>query len=178
MIVVTLGTIPYPFDRSVKWVKKLLDEGLVAETVFIQYGATDVSILQDYELVTTVSLLKADDLNQRIKQARLVISHAGQGSTRKLAAQAKSFVVLPRLAKYGEHIDDHQMRFSEGVESLGVKVCKDFNSLATAVINPPKPLNRDLFPGPKLGDFLAKKYNAVPSQQSADMPTRLMAGVD
>lgn len=159
MITVTLGTIPYPFDRAIHWLSSLLEEELITEPVFLQYGVTDISAIADNSLITALPLLPGRELAAHIEASRLVISHAGQGSTRKLAIQDKSFVVLPRLAQHGEHVDDHQLMFAEGVEKLGVTVCRTLEDLKTAINQPPPSLQKDLFAGEKLGDFLAEKYS-------------------
>lgn len=158
MITITLGTIPYPFDRAVNWLDLLLEKEIITEPVFLQHGVTDVSRLQRHELVTAAPLLPGAELAEKVRSSNLIISHAGQGSTRKLAVQRKSFIVIPRLAQHGEHIDDHQLLFSQGVDKLGVTVCTTLASLEKAIQNPPKPLRKDLFSGPKLGEFLAHKY--------------------
>lgn len=159
MITVTLGTIPYPFSRAIAWLNLLLEKEIISEPVFLQHGITDIKTVCSHRLITAVPLLPAQELAEKINASRLVISHAGQGSTRKLAAQAKSFVILPRLSEHGEHVDDHQLLFAEGVKQLGVTVCMSAEDLEVAVQQPPDPLQKDLFSGPKLGDFLAKKYS-------------------
>ncbi|MEL6778138.1 MAG: glycosyltransferase [Cyanobacteria bacterium J06597_16] len=172
MITLTLGTTPYPFGRALQWMHQLLEQEIITEPVFVQHGSTDIALLQAHERVSAAALLTAPELNEKISQSRLVISHAGQGSTRKLAAQNKSFVILPRLAKYEEHVDDHQLRFAEGVEQLGVTVCRNFDTLKKAVVSPPEPLNRELFSGPKLGDFLAQKYAPERVRKPVHPPVR------
>lgn len=166
MITVTLGTIPYPFNRAVRWLHFLLDKEIITEPVFLQYGVTDIKAVCEHKLVKAVSLLPSNELAEQISASRFVISHAGQGSTRKLASQDKSFVILPRLAKHGEHVDDHQLLFAESVEQLGVTVCQTIEALQAAIENPPWPLKKDLFEGPKLCDFLVKKY----SNSTSDVP--------
>ena len=158
MITVTLGTIPYPFERVISWLDLLLDREIIKDEVFLQHGVTDVSLLCRHKLVTSEPLLPAEKLAKKMHDSELIISHAGQGSTRKLSVQGKSFVIIPRLAEYGEHIDNHQLLFSQGVNNLGVTVCATIEELQQAIQNPPKPLQRDLFSGPKLGDYLAEKY--------------------
>jgi UDP-N-acetylglucosamine transferase subunit ALG13 len=158
MITVTLGTIPYPFDRTVNWINFLIKKEVIVEPVFFQHGFTKPKDLCDYELVTCVPLLPGKELAKKIEASRFVIAHAGQGSTRKLAVQDKSFVIVPRLPEYGEHIDNHQLLFAKGVENLGVKVCLTLEDLEMAICQPPLPLSKDLFASPKLGDFLAEKY--------------------
>lgn len=167
MITVTLGTIPYPFNRAVQWLNLLLEQEIITEPVFLQYGVSDIKALSNHQLVTAVPLLPAEELAEKIEASRFVISHAGQGSTRKLALQDKSFVILPRLAEHGEHVDDHQLLFAEGVESLGVTVCLTVEALRSVIKKPPASLKKDLFSGPKLSDFLVEKYpsHSIPTSR-------------
>jgi UDP-N-acetylglucosamine transferase subunit ALG13 len=158
MITVTLGTISFPFARAIHWVDHLIRCGTIAEDVFVQHGVSDVSQLTDYPQVTTVPIVPPDELDQRLISSRLVISHAGQGSTRKLASMNVSFVLLPRLAVYGEHIDDHQFEFAHSISDLGVTYCPSLESLEQAVLTPPKPLNEPLLNGPLLADHLIESY--------------------
>ena len=166
MITVTLGTIAYPFDRLIGWLDHLLQSGVIDEPLLLQHGATNCDLMKEHPLVDAVNLLPAKELNKRMLKSRLVIAHAAQGSTRKLAARNISFVVVPRLAEYKEHVDDHQMQFAEGVAQLGVTVCNTLDGLESAVLNPPAPLNKDLFAGPKLGDYLARKYSSATKERS------------
>lgn len=158
MITVTLGTIPYRFDRSILWLKALLDSGVINEPVFIQYGTSDISALIHHPLVTAESVVPQAKLKALINRSRLVISHAGQGSTRLLAAAQTHFVLLPRLAKHEEHVDDHQLMFARSVASRGVHHCVTFEALEQAVLNPPELCPPDLFAGPKLTAHLLKRY--------------------
>jgi UDP-N-acetylglucosamine transferase subunit ALG13 len=158
MIVVSLGTIPYPFNRALAWVKALIEKGSIAESVFIQYGTSDISSLLEYPLVTADAILDSKELTRLIDKARLVISHAGQGSTRLLAARGCSFILLPRLKIHGEHVDDHQLGFAQAVEAFGVQHCLSLEQLEQAVLNPPSPFQRTLFSEPKLSQHLIETY--------------------
>lgn len=158
MITITLGTNPYPFMRVIAWLKVLIDKKIINEPIFLQYGATDIGAVRDYKLVAAVSLLPYGDLLEKIKASRLVIAHAGEGSTRKLAPLNTSFVILPRLSEKGEHVDNHQSDFSQAVKTLGITVCHTIQDLELAILNPPQPLNKELISGPKLVDFLSKQY--------------------
>lgn len=167
MIVVTLGTIPFPFERAIKWVHELIKTGLISESVFLQHGTSEVAALVDNPLVTTSTVVESYKLIELIDQARLVISHAGQGSTRLLADRGASFILVPRLAKYGEHIDNHQLLFAKSVEKLGVKYCTEFSELAEVVTNPPERFQQSLFKDPKLVDHLVKAYPGRVSSASS-----------
>ncbi|WOD37417.1 glycosyltransferase [Nodosilinea sp. E11] len=158
MISVTVGTISFPFDRLIEWVSDSLEDGIIQEPVFLQYGCSNIERIEKHPLVTAVSKVSKEILQEKLDESRLVISHAGQGSTRYLSSRGMSFIIVPRLAKYREHIDDHQLLFSEAVEDLGVIACYSKEHLQDAIINSPVGVKRDLFDGPKLGEYLNKKY--------------------
>jgi UDP-N-acetylglucosamine transferase subunit ALG13 len=159
VITVTLGTINFQFDRLVHSIGSLIENGVINEHVFIQHGFSDASEIEKHPLVTTAHKVPAEVLSDRIAQSRLVISHAGQGSTRYLAAHNVSFVIVPRLAMFEEHIDDHQLDFAKNVSKLGVVYCEDVDKLSDFIDNPPAPLGKNIFDGPKLSDFLAEHYS-------------------
>ncbi|NEQ84136.1 MAG: glycosyl transferase [Moorea sp. SIO2I5] len=159
MITVTLGTIPYPFNRAIQWLRFLLDTKIISESVFVQYGVSDISPVFDHDLVTAKPLLESKELMKIVDDSRLVISHAGQGSTTALASRGACFVILPRLAKYSEHIDDHQLSFARSVEQFGVVHCLTLKELEQVIFKPPLPFQRKLFEEPKLADHLSSIYS-------------------
>ena len=159
MITVTFGTIPYSFDRAVNWLSILINKGIINEPLVVQYGITDIVVLQQYPQVTLYSIITKNEMEILVEQSRLVISHAGQGSTIFLAQKQSSFVLIPRLAAYREHVDDHQLWFAQSVEQFGVKNCLSLESLEAAIVNPPPPITKPLFNEPKLSDYLLGRYS-------------------
>jgi UDP-N-acetylglucosamine transferase subunit ALG13 len=160
MITVTLGTIPYSFDRAIAWLQTLLENRVINEQVFLQHGITDISRLASHPLVQTEPYVNLNQLINRVNHSRLVIAHAGQGSTQMLAAEGASFVLLPRLSIYKEHVDNHQLMFARSVGRFGIQSCSTIEELSRAIICPPPPLNKFLFEGPKLSDYLCETYPA------------------
>lgn len=158
MILMTLGTVSFPFDRAVLWLKILLDRGVISEPVFLQHGCSDVSILQGHPQVTLAPTVTLDELVKLIDSSSLIISHAGQGSTRLLAAKGAHFVLLPRLKRYGEHVDDHQLLFAQAVAALGIKSFLSLDELEKAVLEPPAYFQKEIFNTPKLSDYLLVQY--------------------
>ncbi|MEM9927482.1 MAG: glycosyltransferase [Cyanobacteria bacterium P01_D01_bin.50] len=160
MITVTLGTIPFSFDRAIGWLDSLLETGVISESVFVQHGITDVSALAKYMHVVTAPIVETSLLKKKVEKSRLIISHAGQGSTRGLANQGACFVLLPRLARYKEHIDDHQLWFARDVEKLGIPYCTSLEHLKLAVKCPPPSFKGQIFDEPKLAEHLMQIYPA------------------
>lgn len=158
MISVTLGTISYPFDRAVRWIKICLDKDMVTEPIFIQHGSTDVSSIIDHPLVTAKPIVSVDEWLDLVFNSSLVISHAGQGSTRMLAEKNARFFLLPRLAIYGEHVDDHQIMFAKSIKPTGITYCITIEEFQTMIASPPLPFKGNIFEGPRLAEFLLIKY--------------------
>lgn len=172
MITVTLGTIPYPFERSINWLKDLLDRGIIDEPVFLQYGTSNVDLLIHHPLVTAEAVIPQNQLKGMVNRSRLVISHAGQGSTRLLAAAQAQFVLLPRLAQHNEHVDDHQLLFARSVQKKGVHHCMTLADLEQAVLTPPPLCPQNLFEGPKLSAHLLQRYPVSPRRPPVMQPLR------
>ncbi|MEO0984903.1 MAG: glycosyltransferase [Cyanobacteria bacterium J06639_14] len=158
MITITLGTIPFPFSRAIDWIFDLLQQNIITEPVFLQHGISDISKLGRHPLVTAMPKTSYQHLVAMTQQSRLVISHAGQGSTRDLSNRGIQFVLLPRLAQYKEHIDDHQLTFAESILPQRDYYCLSREELAAAIQFPPPALEHPLLMGPDLSQYLRSVY--------------------
>jgi UDP-N-acetylglucosamine transferase subunit ALG13 len=118
LILVTLGTHEQPFERALELVATL--EG--GDEFLIQHGSTPPR--PDLLNGEWVDYLEFDDLLAKMRRANVVISHAGVGSMITALRNGKLPVVLPRLARFGEHVDDHQLQLAERFAAQGlVLVC-------------------------------------------------------
>lgn len=159
MIFMTLGTVSFQFDRAVNWLSVLLENDVISEPIFLQYGSSDPSRLLGHPLVTLEPIINARQITELVENSRLIISHGGQGSTRMLAAVGCSFILLPRLKKYDEHIDNHQLLFAKAVENFGIKSCYSLEEFKSAVLQPPPIFQGQIFQNPKLTEHLLKLYS-------------------
>jgi UDP-N-acetylglucosamine transferase subunit ALG13 len=169
MILMTLGTVSFPFDRAVLWLKILIERGVISESVFLQYGTSNISVLKGLSSITLEPTVTSAELSKLVDASRLVISHAGQGSTKMLAAKGASFVLIPRLKRYGEHVDDHQLLFTQAVANFGIKSFLSLNELEKTILNPPPYFQNNLFHYPKLTDYLTTQY--PPAQKTIQLIT-------
>ena len=159
-----LGTCPYPFPRLLEWIGDLVDRNSISKDqgLYIQHGYTPMpKSIQKYSWVKFTPSISKKELRRLIIESDLVVSHAGQGLTSELAKSNIPFVIVPRLKRFGEHVDDHQLYFAKSVEQFSVIHCLDFEQLEKAVENPPQELNISLFPGPKLVDYLINTYGDI-----------------
>lgn len=125
MIFLTVGT-QFPFDRLVKSVDLAFDTGLIDEEIIAQIGESSY----EPRNFNSVASLDKDLFDKRLKEASSVISHAGIGTIAMALDNKKPLLVMPRLAKYGEVVNDHQAaiarRFSELGYILAAYDSKDF----------------------------------------------------
>lgn len=98
MILVTVGTQKQQFYRIFEMVENLN----VEEQVIMQLGYT---VFNSKKHRTTKFL---DNFEEMVKKADIIITHGGVGSVIKALKLKKKIIIVPRLMKYQEHIDDHQ----------------------------------------------------------------------
>jgi len=114
MIFLTVGTL-FPFDRLVTAVDNAAAENLFGEDVIAQVGKGGVKCRN----IKCIEVLDKDEFDEYVKQASCLISHAGMGSITMALSHNKPLLVMPRMKKYGEHVNDHQLGTANKFEQLG-----------------------------------------------------------
>lgn len=115
-VVVTLGTTEsYGFRRLVEALIPLLPAGA---DVLWQVGATDVSGLP----IDAVDTVPAADLADAVAKADLVVAHSGTGSALTAMDAGRCAVLVPRLQRHGEHVDDHQLQIAGELHRRGLAI--------------------------------------------------------
>lgn len=105
LVAVLLGTDHHPFDRLVEYA-----EATTAWTTadwFVQHGFTARP-----DQLPSATMLGVDELGDLLRRARAVVTHGGPGLIMEARAAGHVPVVVPRDPAYGEHVDDHQLRFT------------------------------------------------------------------
>ncbi len=113
MIFVTVGSRNYPFNRLFKKLDELYEERLLTDSMFAQIG-TSTYRPKHYEYKDFIS---AEEFLMKIQEADIVVSHGASGSIMKALNAKKKVIVVTRLEKYGEHINDHQIQNNEAFSS-------------------------------------------------------------
>jgi UDP-N-acetylglucosamine transferase subunit ALG13 len=129
MILVTVGTGGPRFDRLLRAVDAIQPE----EELVVQHGPSAIRPRG----AECHGFFTFDQLVDKIKAARVVVTHGGVGSVMTVLAQGKQPIVMARLAEHGEVVDDHQLSFARRTAELGlVRVVGDELELAAALRNP------------------------------------------
>jgi beta-1,4-N-acetylglucosaminyltransferase len=115
VIFLTLGTFPLSFDRILVAIDELCGEGVISDELFGQIGLTKYTP-RHFRFVNIMGKEEYDDV---FNKADAIISHAGMGSISMALQRNKPLLVIPRLAKYKEVVNDHQVGTARKFESLG-----------------------------------------------------------
>ena len=130
MILVMTGTDVFPFGRLVDAVDELQRTGAVAEEIFLQLGSTPA----EPRHVRFERFLSFGRVLDEIRSASVVVTHAGAGTALVCLQQGKRPVLVPRLARYGEVVDDHQVPFANRMAEAGLAtVVHDVKDLGAAI---------------------------------------------
>ena len=123
MIFVTLGSQKFPFDRLLRVLDEQAQNGL---EIFAQTGASAYTPVH----FAHKPFLDADEYANAMERADIVITHGGTGAIIGAVKRGKKVIAVPRLARYGEHVDDHQLQIIRTFADLGLILpCEDLDEL-------------------------------------------------
>ena len=121
--VVVLGTMPnHEFPRLLARLAPLL--GPEVETLW-QVGVTRA----DRYGIEARRFVPADELQAAMRDADVVVAHAGVGTALDALDAGKHPVLVPRRLAHGEHIDDHQIQIAELLAARGLVSVHDADDL-------------------------------------------------
>lgn len=107
MIFVTVGTHEQPFNRLIEKVDDLVNDGTIKEKVVVQTGFSTYKP----QYCEAHKMMSFDEMQQALRDARLVITHGGPSSFIEALQFGKVPIVVPRMEKYHEHVNNHQVEF-------------------------------------------------------------------
>lgn len=130
MIFITLGSQKFQFNRLLKAVDELVAAGKIKDEVFAQIGYSDYKPMNyKYE-----QFLDREKFSQVMDKAEIVITHGGTGAIIGAVKKGKKVIAVPRLAKYGEHVDNHQLQLVGQFKELNlICECQDCANLEEAI---------------------------------------------
>ena len=130
MILVTLGTQDKSFDRLLKAVDKEIKNGNIKEEVIVQAGYTKY----ESKNMKIFDYVSEEDFKEYIDKCNVLITHSGVGTILNGIENGKKIIVVPRLSKYKEHHNDHQVEIAEEFEKEGYVIyLKDMRDLGNII---------------------------------------------
>lgn len=131
MIFVTVGTHEQQFDRLIEEVDNLKRTNSISEDVLIQSGYSNYKV----KYCKNKKFLNYDEMIEAITQARIVITHGGPASFLVPLSLKKKPIVVPRMMKFNEHVNDHQVDFTKFYyeKTKSIDLVLDINVLGTVI---------------------------------------------
>ena len=116
MILVTVGTHDQGFDRLVRSMDQLASQ--FDERVIIQRGSSTYQprFAEHFRFTTGQTMASLTHV------ARVVVSHAAAGTIILSLNYDKPLVLVPRLRKLGEVLDDHQLELAKVLDDAKMAV--------------------------------------------------------
>lgn len=106
LIFVTVGTDHHNFGRLVDWIDAWLERNPDARMILQHGGARAINRAE------CVGFLPQERFRELLVVAAAVVCSAGPGAIMESRAAGVRPIVVPRLARFDEVIDDHQVTFA------------------------------------------------------------------
>ena len=115
MILVLLGTQNNSFTRLLEAIQKNIENKVITDKVIVQAGFTKFES-KDMKIL---DLIDKEELSKLQDRADLIITHGGVGSIISSLKKGKKVIVVPRLKKFDEHVNNHQLQIARRFEQEG-----------------------------------------------------------
>lgn len=130
MIFVTLGSQKFQFNRLLKEVDRLVEEGSINEEVFAQIGYSDYKP-KNYNYK---EFLDRKAFAEVMSKCDKVITHGGTGAIINAVKNNKKVIAIPRLKEFNEHVDNHQIEIVKQFSEMQIiKSAEDIKKLGTLI---------------------------------------------
>lgn len=106
MLFVTLGTQDKCFKRPLEALEEHIINGNIKDEIIVQAGHTKF----ESKYMQILDYIPYNEFSKYIEKADVVITHGGVGNILSSIQLHKKIVAIPRLAEYGEHVNDHQLQ--------------------------------------------------------------------
>lgn len=131
MIFATVGS-QMPFDRLILALDEWARNRASPVGVLAQVGNSDLVVSN----LKIVSSLSPSEFRESVKNAEIIVAHAGMGSVLTAMEFGKPLVVLPRLGARQETRNDHQVATAKWLATKpGVYVAMSESDLPAAIDN-------------------------------------------
>ncbi|ASJ03591.1 beta-1,4-galactosyltransferase [Thermococcus profundus] len=113
MIFVTVGTHYQGFERLIRKMDEIA--GRINDEVIMQIGYTTY----EPKNAKWFRFVEYEKMLEFIKNSDVIVCHGGAGTLLDALRFNRPIVIVPRLKKFGEVYDDHEVELAEALESAG-----------------------------------------------------------
>ena len=128
MIFVSVGMHHQGFDRLIRAMDALAPS--LSDAVVMQIGAGSYEPLN----ARFFRFASSEEVDALVREARVAVTHCGAGSIISALKYGVPVVVMPRLRRFAEHVDDHQLELARALgQRGGITVLNDAEGLREAI---------------------------------------------
>jgi beta-1,4-N-acetylglucosaminyltransferase len=110
VIFATVGSTQIPFERLVRAL-----DGLPGERLFVQHGPVPPPVGAG----RSAAFMQFPEVVESMQEADAVVCHAGAGSILCALRAGHVPIVVPRLKRFKETVDDHQVELARALDAEG-----------------------------------------------------------
>ncbi len=154
MIFVTVGTHYMGFERLIEKMDEIAPN--LDDEVIMQIGTTKY----EPKNAKWYKFIEMEKIQEYYKKADIIVAHSGAGTLLDSLSFEKPVITVPRLKKFGEHIDDQQIELAEALDKTNRTIAiYSIENLERSIIKV-KDYKFELYPNSEdLKSFL--KYNLI-----------------
>jgi UDP-N-acetylglucosamine transferase subunit ALG13 len=133
LILLSLGTQDFTFDRLLREIDRLIENGVIKEDVFAQIGYSHYKPKH----YSTKPFTDFQEFDALLEECSFLITHGGTGTIVGGLKKGKKIIAVPRLKQYNEHVDDHQKEiigyFSENKLIIGLDQVEELETAISQI---------------------------------------------
>jgi UDP-N-acetylglucosamine transferase subunit ALG13 len=116
-------------------IEMLKVQGEIKEKIICQTGSSDFIPKK----TASKAFFGMQELERILDECRIVVAHGGAGSIIDALSKNKPLVVVPRLEKFKEHTNNHQLDLAKALEKRALCIAvENIKELKTAIANAKK----------------------------------------
>jgi len=115
LIFVSVGSQKFQMNRLLMELDRLCGDGSIRQEVLAQTGRCSYRPVH----FRGQPFYPREEMEQAIQACDLLICHGGTGTILSGIRMGRKVIVVPRLSRYGEHVDDHQQDLAAAFEGKG-----------------------------------------------------------
>lgn len=129
MIFVSLGTNDKSFERLLYKIDREITLGNIKDKVIVQSGFTKFNS----DNMEVIDLMPMEEFKKNIETCDILITHGGVGTILDGLKLGKKIIAFPRLAKYKEHANDHQVQIIDEFYNCGYILTGEVDDLVSLI---------------------------------------------
>lgn len=123
IFVIVGGVVEFDFSRILKTLDEIVGENIIDSNDIVAQIGHSKYVPTNYR---NFRFVDGDEFQKYIDDSDLIITHGGVGTLISAMKKHKKIISFPRLAKYNEHLDDHQLEFTTILKNDGyIKMATD-----------------------------------------------------